>query len=265
MAVGAVSAIGFLCAVILAIASKIMHVPVDERTEEIRAVLPGANCGACGYAGCDGYAAALTSEKGAATNLCIPGGDGTSQEISNILGVAFADVIEMVAVVKCAGNNAVTSDKMAYDGIQSCAAAKLFFGGPASCQFGCLGLGDCVRACIYGAISVTDGVARVDKRLCTGCGMCANSCPKYVIDMVPAVSQTAVLCSNTDKGALTRTVCKTGCIGCNKCVKDCPSQAFVVKNNLALVDNDKCTGCGVCAAGCPVKCIQFVGRGSGCA
>ncbi len=254
----AVTAIGLLCAVMLAAASKIMHVPVDERTEQLRECLPGANCGACGFAGCDGYAAALTSEEDIATNLCIPGGDGVSKQISEILGVDFADVTEMVAVVKCSGSSRATHNKMDYSGIETCAAAKLFYGGQGACAYSCLGFGDCAAICPDDAISVIDGVARVNAMKCTGCGMCAKQCPKEIIAIVPADTTAVVKCSNTDKGAATRAVCKSGCIACGKCAKECPSQAISVEDNLAVIDNEKCTGCGICVEVCPTKCIDFM-------
>jgi Na+-translocating ferredoxin:NAD+ oxidoreductase RNF subunit RnfB len=258
LATAAVSVIGLLCAVMLATASKIMAVPVDERTGQIRSCLPGANCGACGYPGCDGYAAALTSGKGVATNLCIPGGDSCSKQISEVLGVAYEDVIEMVAVVKCSGTLQVTSNKMDYSGIQSCAAVKLFYGGEGACAYSCLGYGDCASVCPNNAVSVVDGVARVNIRLCVGCALCAKQCPKGIIAIVPLAKKPAVKCSNTDKGALTRAVCKGGCIGCGKCVKTCPEGAIALTNNLAAIDSNRCTGCGACVEGCPTHGISFI-------
>lgn len=250
-----VTAIGLLCAVVLAIASKVMAVKVDERVERIRAGLPGANCGACGYSGCDGYAAALVGE-GAKTNLCTPGGDAVSKEISTVLGVEFEDVIEQIAVVHCRGDKESRHVKMQYSGISTCVAAKQLFGGQNACVFGCLGFGDCAAVCPQGAICIEEGLARIDTRKCTGCGLCAKNCPNKVIFTEADTITTVVTCKNTEKGASVRKKCACGCIGCMKCVKECPAGAIKVTSFLASIDYPKCTGCGRCAEICTTKCIQ---------
>lgn len=251
-----VTVIGIICAVILAFASKVMAVKTDERLPEIRAILPGVNCGACGYPGCDGYAAALLTGS-VKTNLCIPGGDTVSKNISDKLGLAFEDVVEKVAVVHCGGDCSATKDKMDYQGIKTCSAAKLLYGGKGLCSFGCLGFGDCVNVCPNSALYMDNGIARVNSRLCTGCGMCVVTCPKGIISVIPDVARVAVACSNTDKGAVVRQLCSRGCIACKRCEKECPENAIVVENNLAVIDYEKCTGCGRCAEVCPVKCILY--------
>lgn len=254
IAVFVVSAIGLICAVMLAVASKLMKVETDERLPAIRELLPGVNCGACGYAGCDGYAEAL-NEGGVKTNLCTPGGDAVSQALSEILGLAFEDVVEQVAVVKCRGDYGATHDKMDYRGIDTCAAANMLFSGRRACSFGCLGLGDCVRACPAGAISIQNGIACVDTGECTGCGICVKHCPNALIEIMPDTAVVAVACSSTLKGAAVRKECKNGCIACTKCAKECPENAIEMKDNLARIDYGKCTGCGRCAEVCPTGCI----------
>ena len=256
IAVASVTVVGIVCGVMLAVASKFMAVKTDERVDAIRACLPGANCGACGFAGCDGYAHALREEEGVKTNLCVPGADAVSQEISNILGVAFEDVIEKVAVVCCQGDCSATENKQDYQGIAGCAAAKLFFGGVGTCTFGCMGLGDCARVCPQGAICIENGLAHVDTRKCTGCGMCARTCPNHVISILSDVEVMVVECNNTEKGAVTRKKCTKGCIGCKKCERECPADAIKVENNLARIDYDKCQDCGHCAEICTVGCID---------
>ncbi|NLH01821.1 MAG: Fe-S cluster domain-containing protein [Clostridiales bacterium] len=255
IAVISVTVIGLICAVMLAVASKIMAVKEDERFPAVRECLPGANCGACGYAGCDGYAHALIEEEGVKTNLCVPGGDTVAKKLSEVLGVEFEDVVEQVAVVKCLGDCRVTSDKMEYQGIESCAAAKLLFGGKGKCQFGCMGLGDCARICPQNAICIESGIAHVNTHLCVGCGMCVSTCPNKLITLMPDVEKVLVTCSNTDKGASTRNACSHGCIACRKCEKECPEGAIAVVDNLARIDYDKCTNCGHCAEVCVTGCI----------
>jgi Na+-translocating ferredoxin:NAD+ oxidoreductase RNF subunit RnfB len=256
LAVAAVAAIGIICAVMLTVASKVMAVRTDERADTIRDVLPGANCGACGFAGCDGYAAALIREGGARTNLCVPGGDAVSRQISEILGVPFVDVVEQIAVVHCGGADGVAKQKMEYDGVKSCAAAKLYYGGAWACPYGCIGFGDCARVCPNGAICIEDGVARVNTRLCTGCGLCARTCPNGLITTLADTVTTIVTCHSAEKGADVRSKCSNGCLACKKCERECPSGAILVTDNLAVIDYEKCSGCGHCAEACVTHCIK---------
>ncbi len=251
-------AIGVLCAVLLTLASVFFSVKEDERAAEIRDCLPGANCGSCGFSGCDGYAKALSEGKTDRTNLCTPGGDGVAAKIAGILGVAAEDVIEKVAYVACNGTCGDDRDvkKYDYEGTKTCKAANMNYSGDRYCTFACLGYGDCARVCPRGAICIENGVAHVDPRKCIGCGICERECPNHLIHLVPDVTRVVVKCSNHDKGALTRKYCINGCIGCGKCQKNCPSDAIHVENNLAVIDYDKCTGCGLCKDGCPVKCIH---------
>lgn len=257
LAIVVVTAIGLLCALLLAVASKFMFVKTDEREAEVREALPGANCGACGFTGCDGYAKALVENPGTPTNLCIPGADAVSRKISEILGVEFQDVDEQVAFVHCLGDCEAAKQKHVYKGITSCAAASMMYGGSGACTFGCLGLGDCARACPSGAICMENGIAHVDTRKCTGCGVCTKTCPHNLITLFSDIDRVAVTCSNTEKGAVTRQKCTNGCIGCKKCENNCPSDAIKVVNNLAVIDYDKCTNCGLCSEVCPVKCIKY--------
>ncbi len=256
IAVLVVCAIALICGVMLVIVSKLMAVKVDERLPAIRECLPGANCGACGYAGCDGYAEALLNG-GVKTNLCVPGADAVAKQLADVLGVEFEDVIEQVAVIHCRGDYSVTRDKMDYRGINSCAAANLLFAGRGACPFGCLGLGDCARACPNGAICLENGVARVDTRKCTGCGICAKTCPNHLIDVMPDTAKVLVTCSNCEKGAVTRKECTHGCLGCGKCKRECPADAIEIVNNLARIDYSKCISCGHCAEVCPTGCIML--------
>ncbi len=252
--------IGIICAAMLVIASKLMAVKEDERLPKVRECLPGANCGACGYAGCDGYAKALVEDEGVPTNLCVPGADGVAKQLSEVLGVEFEDVVEQVAVIQCSGDCDHTEDIVDYKGIESCSAAKLLYGGKGKCGYGCLGLGDCAAVCPQDAICIEKGLAHINQRLCIGCGLCAKTCPNSLISIIPDVERVVIACSNRDKGAATRKACSSGCIGCRKCVKVCPNGAISIVDNLAVIDYSKCENCpdfGVCARECTVKCIQL--------
>ncbi|MCR5484204.1 MAG: RnfABCDGE type electron transport complex subunit B [Clostridiales bacterium] len=259
LAVIIVSAIGLIAGLGLAIASKVMAVPVDEKAEKIRECLPGANCGACGFSGCDGYAEALSKGETTNTALCNPGGKDAAKAIAEITGLAAGEVIPKTAVVLCQGNKHNAEDKLIYSGIKSCAMASQVFGGPKACIYGCVGFGDCVKACPFDAISLCDGIARINPAKCHSCGVCINTCPKGIIKMLPVTEvKAAVLCNNHEKGAVTRKQCKAGCIGCMKCVKTCEVGAVSINNFCAEVDYEKCIGCGQCHEACPVKSIDIL-------
>ncbi len=251
-----VCVIGIVFGLILAIASTMLSVPKDEREEAIRDMLPGANCGACGFSGCDGYAAALAKGE-AKPGLCAPGGPKVAEAISAYLGVS-GSLVEQVAVVQCMGSADNTEDRVAYEGIETCAAVNLVAGGKASCSYGCLAEGDCVRACQYGAIEICNGVAVVNTARCVGCTMCAQACPRKLITMVPKRRVAVNCCSNCDKGAATTKVCRVGCIGCGKCMRACPKGAITIENFRAKIDTEKCVGCGLCVKECPRHCLSLL-------
>ena len=248
--------IAILCSAILTVASSLFSSAENETASAIRDSLPGANCGACGYSGCDGYAKALAEKQTDATNLCVPGGDGTAREIAELLGVEASNVIEKVAYVACNGVCDAVEHKYTYNGYHSCAAANLSYNGDKSCTFACLGYGDCMKVCPNDAISIDNGIAHIDPAKCVGCGMCVRACPNNIIKIIDDTSRVVVKCSNHDKGALTRKYCTNGCIGCMKCQKACTHGAIKVENNLATIDYSLCTGCGDCVEVCPVHCIK---------
>ncbi len=253
LALVVVGGVGAIAGVLLAVASKFFGIKEEEKIIKLRECLPGANCGACGYAGCDEYAKALA--EGAKTNLCIPGADAAAAAIAEVLGIEAEDVIEAEAVVKCNGNCNATSCNCVYDGIETCKAAAILYGGPGACSFGCVGCGDCAKVCPYDAICIHDGIAHINPKICVGCGLCAKVCPKNIIEIVPQTAKTVVLCSNKEKGAVARKNCTNACIGCKKCQLNCPENAIIVKDNLAVIDYAKCTGCGICVENCPTKCL----------
>ena len=257
IAFGVVAGTALVLGVLLALISRFFAVKEDEKIKAVRACLPGVNCGACGYKGCDDYAAAVASGS-AKPNLCVPGAETTARELGEVLGIEVETPEDVVAFVHCNGNCEATTKKADYTGISSCKAAAMIYGGPDACRFGCIGLGDCAAACPAGAICLKDGIAHIDTEKCLGCGLCQTICPKRIISMVPQETKDIVMCSNTDPGAAARKACKNACIGCKKCEKVCPNGAVVVENNLARVDHSKCVGCGLCAEACPTGCMKRV-------
>ena len=248
---------GVLCALLLTFASVFFGVKGDEKASAIRECLPGANCGSCGFSGCDSYAQALAEGKTDKTNLCTPGGDGTAKEVATILGVEAEDVVELVAHVACNGACNDNTKKFIYNAPRTCRSANMMYQGDRECAYGCLGYGDCSNVCPRDAIEITErGIAVVDQRKCIGCGLCVRTCPNGLINLVKDTVRVVVKCSNHDKGAATRKVCLDGCIACGKCQKACPHDAIHVIDNLATIDYDKCTSCGKCREVCPVHCIH---------
>lgn len=256
-AVAVVAAISLLLGVLLALFIRFFGIEDDERVKNIKNALPGANCGACGYKGCADYAEALAEGRGA-PNLCVPGGAGTAKALEDILGVEVKAAEAKVAFVHCNGVASVTSKKADYKGIETCRACSMLYAGDGACAYGCLGCGDCADVCPTDAICLDDGIARIISERCIACGACVRTCPKGIISLVPAAATTFVVCSNKDKGADARKVCKAACIACKKCEKSCPEGAITVKDNLASIDYTKCTGCGICAECCPTGAIKNI-------
>ena len=251
--------LGGIFGALLTFASKIFHVETDPRQEKIRACLAGANCGGCGFPGCDGYAAAVAAGE-APVNKCVAGGDAAATAIAEIMGVSAEGAEKMVAYVPCSGGGGSAKIRFNYTGPQDCRSAMLF-GGQSSklCTYACIGLGNCTKVCRFDAIHVVEGVAAVDPDSCVGCGSCAEACPKSIIEMIPASQKVMPACSSKDKGAAVMKMCSAGCIGCMKCQRECEAKAITVTENLARVDATKCTGCGHCAEICPRKIIKIRG------
>ncbi len=228
-----------IAGIILTLASKFMAVPVNETQVKIRECLPGANCGACGFAGCDDYAQALADDPdNVPLNACIPGGADTASAIAEVLGKEAVSAEKMIARVHCRGIDGKRCDKDDSD-----------------CQYGCTACGACKNACAFGAIDIIDGVAVVNRVKCVGCGACVKACPNGIIDVDPADARVFVGCSSQDKGADTHKVCTAGCIACGKCVNTCKFDAVQLIDNHAVIDPEKCRNCGMCAKACPVNVI----------
>ena len=245
---------GVVFALLLGIAAKAFAVEVDERVPMVRDCLPGANCGGCGYPGCDGLAAAIVEGK-APVNGCPVGGAAAAAKIAEVMGVEADGAEPKVAHVHCNGGcNAI--DKTKYEGLQDCDAAMRVAGGPKECAFGCMGLGSCVKECAFDALHIVDGKALVDPEKCVACGKCVAACPKKLIDLVPKSKKVHVNCKNQDKGAQAMKVCSNSCIGCMKCEKTCKFDAIHVINNVAVIDYEKCKNCKMCSKVCPKNAIE---------
>ena len=251
-----VGLLGALLGIGLAFASKALSVKKDKRLEELEAVLPGLNCGACGYAGCASYAEAVSSEEASLT-LCSPGGPDTASELGRIMGVDV-DVsgTKMVAQVHCRGGRDVSEYAFEYNGLEDCTALYLLYGGDKICKTSCLGLGTCIRVCPVDAIGYDDeGKVWVDKDVCISCGKCIDVCPTGVIKWVPYDADYIVACNNTEPAKLVRKYCKVGCIACKICEKKSPEGGYLVENNLSTIDYSKNGDRAVGAEKCPPKCI----------
>ena len=247
--------IGIACAVLLVLASKFMSVPVDERFPKIRECLPGANCGGCGYAGCDGYAEALVDGSEEKINKCIAGGNSVAEALASATGKAFEETEKKTAFVLCRGECSVTEKKVEFSGSKTCKSAKLIYGGDGACAYGCLGYGDCAAVCPEQAINIINGLAHINESRCMGCGMCEKTCPQKIIRVMPSEASPYAACSNKGKGAAVNKICSSGCIGCGLCAKKCPEGAITLTNNLPSIDTEKCIQCGACKEACPKKCI----------
>ncbi len=249
-----VGVIGLVAGIGLALASKFMAVPVDETQEKVRECLPGANCGACGYSGCDGYAEALAKGE-IGPDKCIPGGSDVSKQLADILGVSAGEIEPKVAFIKCGGSQEKTVSKYSYSGMQSCTAANLLHAGPLVCKYGCLGFGDCAAACPFGAITIQNGRPVVCEELCMACGKCVDACPKGLVELVPKGAKVYVNCSNKEKGAAVVKACGVSCIACMQCEKNCPNEAIKIVDNRPVVDYSLCSGCGKCKEVCRRKVL----------
>ncbi|SDZ32016.1 electron transport complex, RnfABCDGE type, B subunit [Proteiniborus ethanoligenes] len=253
-AVVSLGSMGLLFGAGLAVAAKVFAVEVDPKVEQVRGALPGANCGACGFPGCDGLANAIANGS-APVNACPVGGASCAEEIAEIMGVTAEATDKKVARVICQGTSCNATEKFEYNGVMDCKAAVLVSGGSKSCSYGCLGLGTCVRVCQFDAIDIIDGIAVINPEKCTACGKCIDACPKLVIKMVPYKQNVIVDCNSKEFGKDVKVKCTIGCIGCQICVKACPFDAMEFENNLARINYDKCTNCMICAEKCPTKAI----------
>ncbi len=263
--------LGVLLAVVLYFVARRFRVDEDPRIDTVEGMLPGANCGACGYPGCRGMADALVRQDDISTLYCPVGGAEMMSAVASFLGKSAPEREPEVAVVRCAGSCALRADGTAvrarqnvFDGARSCAVEAATYAGETGCSFGCLGQGDCVAVCDFGALRMNPatGLPEVDDEKCTACAKCVKACPKAVIELRrkgPKSRRVFVSCVNRDKGGVARKACEAACIGCGKCVKVCAFEAITLENNLAYIDSAKCRLCRKCVAECPTGAIVEVG------
>lgn len=254
--------LGLLLAIVLYIVAQKFKVEEDPRIDTVESLMPGANCGGCGKAGCRAFAEAAVKE-GVGSLFCPVGGNAVMQKVAEALGQTVEEKAPQVAVLRCSGSCDKRKKTSVYEGISTCASVAALYGGETDCAFGCLGKGDCEASCQFGAIKVNPetGLPEVDEEKCTACGACVKACPKQLLELRnkgPKGRRIWVACRNKDKGAPARKACLAACIGCGKCAKECAFGAITVENNLAYIDFTKCRMCRKCVAACPTGAIHGV-------
>lgn len=254
--------IGVVSAGILYLVARKFYVAEDPRIDIVSEVLPQANCGGCGYAGCRNFAESIVKTGILEGFNCPVGGADVMKKIGEIMGLEVKVAEPMIAVVRCNGSQANSPAKVSYQGVANCTFAHITYSGEGGCPYGCLGLGDCVRACQFDAIHINPetGLPEVNDK-CTACGACVKACPRGIIELRPKGKKDRrifVSCVNKEKGAVARKNCEVACIGCSKCVQVCPFEAITLANNLAYIDPQKCKLCRKCVEVCPTNAIHEI-------
>jgi len=254
-------AIGVAAAIILYFVAQKFKVYEDPRIDQVEEALPGANCGGCGFPGCRGLAEAMVKADTLEDLSCPVGGADTMATVAKILGQEVKVQEPKVAVVRCNGTCANRPKTNQYDGAATCSIAASLYSGETGCQYGCLGLGECVDACNFDAMHMDPetGLPVIDQDKCVACGACVQACPNSIIELRkkgPKNRRVFVSCVNKDKGGVARKACTAACIGCGKCAKECPFGAITIENNLAYIDYNKCKLCRKCVVVCPTNAIH---------
>lgn len=256
LAAAVVGGTGLIIGLFLGAAAEKFYVPVDEKEEQIRAYLPGNNCGGCGFAGCDSLAQAITGGK-ASPSACPVASSDMTAKMNQIMGISQEEGIRQTAYVICGGTCEKAKEAYHYTGVLDCKTAMSApAGGPKACTYGCSGFGSCKAACPFQAIDIIDGIAVVNKDKCKACSKCMTACPKHLIKLVPYSTKHIVKCNSKASGKEVKSICSTGCIGCKLCTKVCEFNAITVVDHLGVIDQEKCTACGACVKKCPVQIID---------
>ena len=251
--------IGLFFGIGLALAAHKFAVESNPLIEEVLESLPLANCGGCGYPGCEGYAIEVVTDPDVPPTLCFPGKEAVAERVASLTGKKMIAVEDTMAVVRCSRIEGRVSHKHRYIGFSSCTAANLGYGGPSACQYACIGLGECAEACPFGAIDMVENFPVVDPDKCVSCGVCVKTCPKDIIEIQTMKARVWVPCSTKDLGKAVMGVCKVGCIGCKMCVKVCPADAVTYENNLVKIDHKACIEYGPsCEEICVTKCPRDI-------
>ncbi len=250
----------------LAAAAMKFQVATNPLVDRVRDALPSANCGACGFAGCQAYAEAVVEQRDVSPNLCAPGRKPVAITLAELTGKQVGAVVDRLVIMRCHGTSAYARLEAEYAGVRTCAAAALVFGGPKACKNGCLGLGDCVKACPFDALHLgPEGIVVVDSEKCTGCGLCVPACPKDLFTLYPRNHRVELSCVARDKQSVVRATCMVGCTLCRKCVAKCPAQAIEWNGTTILIDHDKCLAYGpscneACVDICPSTILHRIGQ-----
>jgi len=255
------SLIGAIAAVILYVIAQKFKVIEDPRIDVVADLLPGANCGGCGYAGCRNLAEEIVKKEDLSGFSCPPGGNDTMKNIASALGLVASETDPLIAVLRCSGSKANAPQKLIYDGATTCVYVNMLFAGESGCPYGCIGLGDCVVSCQFDAMYIDENtnLPVISNEKCVACGACVKACPRAIIELRKKGKKDRrifVSCINKEKGAPARKNCTVACIGCGKCVKICKFEAITLENNLAYIDFNKCTLCRKCVDECPTSAIH---------